>query len=262
MDKTIVKGMTLLEQVIMVRQPIGVSELARQLGLTKSNAHRYLQTFVALGYISASNGRYAPTLKIWQQGSRVIARLDLKNTVRPIMQRLAQETMETVHLAISEAHEVVYIDKAEGVHSVRAFSEIGERAPAYCSATGKIFLAFHPTALDETLRYSLHRYTSETIIDPDELTAEVENVYQNGIALNRGEWDSTTGGISAPVWGADDQLIASLGLTFPLTRCTGSQWDTLVAHVRAAASEASQALGASQQQITNWSGENEHSSKG
>lgn len=245
MDKTIVKGMGLLEAVITAREPVGVSELARRLDLTKSNVHRYLQTFVALGYISASDGRYAPTLKIWQQGARVIERLDLRRAIRPIMDKLARETRETVHLAISEGADVIYIDKAEGIHSVRAFSEIGERAPAHCSAAGKIFLAFHPTAMLDTLAGPLQQYTARTIVDPEALAAEVEAVRRTGVAINRGEWETSVGGVAAPVWGPDDQIIASMGLTVPLSRYTEEYGATLVSQVRAAATDASRALGAS-----------------
>lgn len=251
MDKTIVKGMGLLEAVIIARDPVGVSELARQLDLTKSNVHRYLQTFAALGYISANNGRYAPTLKIWQQGARVIERLDLRRAIRPIMDQLARETRETVHLAISEGPEVIYIDKAEGVHSVRAFSEIGERAPAHCSAAGKIFLAFHPTAMRDTLAGPLRHYTPLTIVEPDTLAAEVDAVRRTGVAINRGEWEASVGGVAAPVWGPDDQIIASMGLTVPLSRYNDEYSATLVSHVRAAAAEASRALGASPAQTSN-----------
>ncbi|WP_157219089.1 IclR family transcriptional regulator [Flavisphingomonas formosensis] len=249
MDKTIVKGMSVLETLVASPEPLGVSELARLVGLTKSNIHRYLQTFVALGYVSASNGRYAATLKIWQQGAQVIERLDLRRTIRPIMERLARATLETVHLALCEGANVIYVEKAEGVHSVRAFSEIGERAPAHCSATGKVFLAYHPTALQETLARPLRYYTPHTITDADALVAATEEVRASGIAINRGEWEVTVGGVAAPVWGPDDQIIAAMGLTLPLIRYTEENSATLIAQVRAAAAEASRALGASPQQI-------------
>jgi DNA-binding IclR family transcriptional regulator len=249
MDKTIVKGIAVLEAVIAARDPVGISELAQQLGFTKSNVHRYLQTFVSLGYVVSNGGRYAPTLKVWQQGARVIERLDLRRTIRPIMDRLAKQTLETVHLAISEGAEVIYIDKSEGIHSVRAFSEIGERAPAHCSATGKIFLAYHPTAMRDTLTGSLRRYTPRTIVEPDALEAAAEEVRLSGVAINRGEWEAAVGGVAAPVWGPDDQILASMGLTLPLSRYTEENAAALIAHVRAAAAEASRALGASAEQI-------------
>ncbi|MDG2532153.1 IclR family transcriptional regulator [Sphingomonas sp. HITSZ_GF] len=245
MDKTIVKGMAVLEALVASPEPVGVSELARQVGLTKSNIHRTLQTFVELGYVASLNGRYSATLKIWQQGAKVIERLDLRHTIRPIMDQLARATLETVHLAISAGPEVIYIEKSEGVHSVRAFSEIGERAPAHCSATGKVFLAFHPTALRETLSQPLRAYTPRTITDPEQLEAAVADVRELGFAINRGEWEAAVGGVSAPVWGPDNQLIASMGLTLPLSRFTDENQATLITQVRAAAAEASRALGAS-----------------
>ena len=94
MDKTIVKGMQVLEALVAAPEPMGVSELARQVGLTKSNVHRYLQTFIALGYATSANSRYAATLKIWQQGAKVIERLDLRRSIRPIMDQLARATLE------------------------------------------------------------------------------------------------------------------------------------------------------------------------
>ncbi|MEG3151326.1 IclR family transcriptional regulator [Sphingomonas sp. ZT3P38] len=249
MDKTIVKGMQVLEALVAAPEPMGVSELARQVGLTKSNVHRYLQTFIALGYATSTNSRYAATLKIWQQGAKVIERLDLRRSIRPIMDQLARATLETVHLAISDGADVIYIDKSEGVHSVRAFSEIGERAPTHCSATGKVFLAFHPTALRETLERPLRAYTPRTIVDPDALTAAVDAVREAGIAMNRGEWETAVGGIAAPVWGPDNQIIAAMGLALPLSRLSEENSATLVTQVRAAAAEASRALGASAPQI-------------
>jgi len=249
LDKTIVKGMQVLEALVAAQQPIGVSELSRQVGLTKSNVHRYLQTFIALGYATAADSRYSATLKIWQQGAKVIERLDLRRTIRPIMDQLARATLETVHLAISDGADVIYIDKAEGVHSVRAFSEIGERAPTHCSATGKIFLAYHPTALGETLEHPLRTYSPRTITDPDALVAAVEAVRAAGIAINRGEWDAAVGGVAAPVWGPDNQIIAAMGLALPLSRFGEENSTILIAQVRAAAAQASRALGASVPQI-------------
>ena len=245
MDKTLVKGISVLEALVAAPEPLGVSELARQLGLTKSNIHRYLQTFTALGYVVGDNGRYAPTLKIWQQGARVIERLDLRRTVRPIMERLARTTLETVHLAISEGAEVLYIDKAEGVHSVRAFSEIGERAPAHCSATGKIFLAFHPTAMRDTLATTLRRYTPRTITDPEVLATAIDAVRSTGVAVNGGEWEASVGGVAAAVWGPNNQIVAAMGLTLPLDRYTEENVSALIENVQAAAADASRALGAS-----------------
>ncbi|MFL0414434.1 IclR family transcriptional regulator [uncultured Sphingomonas sp.] len=245
MDKTIVKGMAVLEALVAAPEPVGVSELARQVGLTKSNIHRYLQTFMALGYASTTGGRYSATLKIWQEGAKVIERLDLRRTIRPIMEQLARTTMETVHLAIPAGREVIYVDKAEGVHSIRAFSEIGERAPAHCSATGKVFLAFHPGALRETLAVPLRGYTPRTITNADALQAAVEEVREAGIAINRGEWEPQVGGIAAPVWGPNNQIVAAMGLALPLSRFGEEQTPSLVAHVRGAAADASRALGAS-----------------
>ncbi len=109
------------------------------MGLTKSNAHRLLQTLVGCGYVRnlAQSGRYELTLKVWTLGAAVVGRLDLKTVASEYMERLCQLSGETVHLSVLDGAEVMYIDKIDSPQPVRAYSRIGGRVPAYCVATGK-----------------------------------------------------------------------------------------------------------------------------
>ncbi|MEI9992536.1 MAG: IclR family transcriptional regulator [Rhizomicrobium sp.] len=248
MDQTLARGMALLEILSAADRPLGVSDLARQARTTKSSTHRYLQTLVQLGYAANREGQYAATLRVWHLGSRVIERLDLRRVVRPIMDRLAQSTLETVHLAIFDGLEICYIDKAEGVHSIRAYAEIGGRAPAHCVSAGKIFMAFHPPALAAVLEAPRRRFTQRTMTDKAAIRREATAVRQRGIAVNRGEWEPDVCGISAPIWNADGQLAAAIGLTLPSLRFTAASRQRLSDSVRHAAREASHALGAPSEQ--------------
>jgi DNA-binding IclR family transcriptional regulator len=92
-------------------------------------------------------------------------------------------------------------------------------------------------------------YTPRTITDPAVLTAAVEAVRDAGTAMNRGEWETAVGGVAAPVWGPDNQIIAAMGLALPLSRFGDENSATLITQVRAAAADASRALGASAPQI-------------
>jgi len=99
----------------------GVTELSKHLGLTKSNAHRLLQTLVACGYVRnlEQSGKYELTLKLWELGAAVVDRLDLKTVAVEYMERLCQLSGETVHLSVLEGTEVIYLDKVDSPHPVR-----------------------------------------------------------------------------------------------------------------------------------------------
>ena len=116
--------------------------MSQALGLGKSNVHRMLATLVAAGYVRATGGgRYEATLRMWEYGTHVLMRNDVKRVAGPLLQRLVKATGETAHLSVLDGREVVYVDKIDGDHPVRAYSRIGARAPAHAVATGKALLA-------------------------------------------------------------------------------------------------------------------------
>ena len=130
MDTTFVKGLQVMEALARNPQLCGVSDLARHLGMTKSNVHRLLQTLVACGYVRnmEQSGKYELTLKVWELGAAVLGRLDVKSIASEYMEQLGQLSGETVHLSVLDGVEVVYIDKVDSPHPVRAYSHVGGRA--------------------------------------------------------------------------------------------------------------------------------------
>ena len=122
MNNTLVNGLQLLEALASRDGTAGVSELAQQLGMGKSNVHRTLQALVELGYVVNEEGRgaYRASLKIWEVGARVIARLDVRRAASPAMHWLLEDTRETVHLPVLDGDPVVSIDKLDSPEPVRA----------------------------------------------------------------------------------------------------------------------------------------------
>ena len=104
MNNTLVKGMQILEELADRKETVGVSELALQLGMGKSNVHRTLQALVELGYVVNEGGSYRASLKMWELGARVIARLDVRQAALPAMHWLLDQSRETVHLSVLERH--------------------------------------------------------------------------------------------------------------------------------------------------------------
>lgn len=220
MEVTLVKGLSVLETLATQPNISGVTELAKFLGVTKSNAHRLLQTLAAQGYVRNidRSGKYELTLKLWELGALVIDRLDLKSVGREYVESLCEVTSESVHLSMLEGTEVVYIDKAESSHAVRAYSRVGGRAPAHCVATGKSMLAYAPPALVNAVCLELVPQTPATITSPSELLKELEQVRLCGHALNRGEWRPGVWGIAAPIWDASAKVCGAIGISGPAER--------------------------------------------
>lgn len=196
----------------------GVTAIAQLLGITKSNAHRLLQTLTAQGYVTNRDGQYALTLKIWEMGALVIGRLDVRNVAQAHLQELSHLSEETVHLSILEGAEVVYIDKVDSPHAIRAYSRVGGRAPAYAVATGKVLLAHAADSLVEAVASNLTGYTPATLTSPDALREELARVRQSGFAVNRGEWRDGVWGVAAPIRDASDRVIAAIGVSGPAER--------------------------------------------
>jgi DNA-binding IclR family transcriptional regulator len=147
-DKTVVKSLGMLERLVDLGRPMGVTELALATRLQKSNVHRILATLRHLGYVRSNpDSSYEPTLRVWELGQRIHARMDLPAAARPHLKRLVQETDETSHLAVLAGHEVVYVETIETANPVRAHTPLGGRAPAYCTASGKALLSGQPAAV-------------------------------------------------------------------------------------------------------------------
>jgi DNA-binding IclR family transcriptional regulator len=245
MDKTLVKALRILEHLARSERPQGVTELASALGLSKSSVHRPLTTLLRLGYVNqdAETDRYKASLKLWEIGSHVLARLDLKRVAADPMAELAAATGETVHLSILDGSDVVHIDKIECQHPIRAYSRVGGRVPAHCIATGKAMLAFQSEALIETVAARLKPATPETIVDRAEFLAELAQIRRNGIATSRGGWQQGVDGIAAPIRDASGKVAAGIGVSGPAIRLRSRERARYAPLVVEAAAKISRSLG-------------------
>lgn len=245
MDKTLVKGLAVLERLSFASEPVKLVDLAKDMKLTKSGVHRLLQTLMKLNYVEAhEGGRYTASLKLWRVGAEIVSRIDARRVLQPFLSSLAEQSMETVHLAVYNRTHVVYIDKAEGSHAIRVTSAIGTVAPIHCVATGKIFLAHQPQEAVDALASQLTRFTAKTVTSIEQLNTELAQIRRDGFAINRGEWMEGVGGLAAPVWNAHGKLELAIGITVPLNRFGAAERRSLARMVVRAAADGSRALGA------------------
>lgn len=245
MDKGAAKVLRILEYLAQADRPLGVAELASALRLSKSSVHRPLTTLVELDYVKqeAVTARYAASLKMWEVGSAVLDRLDLKRVAAEPMTELAGETGETVHLSILDGNHVVHIDKVECEHAIRAYSRVGGRVPVHCVATGKAMLAFQSDAFIRMATRNLKAATLNTVVDPDLLLTELAQIRRNGISISRGAWQPGVDGIAAPIRDANGHVVAALGISGPAIRLRSKECARYVPLVADAAAKISRALG-------------------
>lgn len=245
MDKTFLKGLVLLEAMARSDRSSGVTELAQQLDLQKSNVHRLLQCLVHQGFArrDPETSRYELTMKLWELGANVFNRLDIRREALPIMQQLADETQETVHLSVLDGTDVLYIEKIDSPQPVRAYTLVGGRAPAQCVATGKAMLAWAPAELIEQVATHLDQHTSLSITSTEQLKKEMEWVRTHGFAVNRGEWREQVMGLAAVIHDVSGQVVAAIGISGPAERINQLDLDEMGSTLIGTAQKISRRLG-------------------
>ncbi|MFT0182769.1 DNA-binding transcriptional regulator KdgR [Pseudomonas benzopyrenica] len=199
----------------------GVSELAQSLKLSKSTAHRFLQTLKALGYVvQDAEDRYRLGVKLFELGARALPQLDLIREAEPGMRQLNDLTGETVHLGIFDEKSIVYLHKIDSRYNLRMYSKIGRRAPLYCTGIGKILMAWRP---EEEIRQIMGdekfvRRTPNTISDMDLYLSELSEIRLAGYAEDREEFEDNIRCIAAPIRDRFGRVVAGLSVSFPCFR--------------------------------------------
>jgi DNA-binding IclR family transcriptional regulator len=247
METTVIKALKLLEILALEDDANTLTVIAERCGITKSNAHRLLRTLETSNYVRQDPERrtYSPTLRLWELGVRVFERMDIKTTAARHMITLARATGESVHLSVLDGREVIYIDKVECAHAVRAYISIGERAPAFCTATGRAILSFLPLPIVLAACSELKKFTSVTIADLRRLKAEFEAVRHRGYSITCGEWREGVTGLAAPIRSANGAVVAGIGIAGPSERLRAADLAALGDAVVFAANAVSNGLGLS-----------------
>ncbi len=247
MDSTLAKGLAVMEWMARQARACRVTDVALAFGMARSNAHRTLQTLVECGWAvqDADTSAYRPSLRLFELGAMVSEAADIGALLRPHLAALAQASGETIHLAVLDGAEIVYLDKFDSPLPVAAYSRIGGRAPACCVASGKAMLAaarLDATAL-RALFGTLQPRTPHSILDFDALQAELERSRARGYAENREEWRLGVCGLGVPVFDARGTAVAAVGMSVPSIRFARTQARELSDRIMACARDASATLG-------------------
>jgi IclR family transcriptional regulator, KDG regulon repressor len=237
----------LLKEFSGVDKQLGVTELADRLGLGKSTVHRLLATLADERLLErdAATGRYRLGLGIYELGAVVTAHVELHEAAMPALVSLRQRTGETVHVAVLDGLESVYVERLDSPHTLRIFSRVGHRLPAHATSTGKVLLAgLPPQTLDARLRqWNPVALTPRTITDEATLRAELLLVTRRGWAENVEEGEVGVASVGAPIRGIDGSVTAAISIVGPITRVKGASLRRFSGAVVEAANSISARLG-------------------
>ncbi|MEM7189440.1 MAG: IclR family transcriptional regulator [Pseudomonadota bacterium] len=242
-DSTLSKGLLILELLVAARGSRGVSDLSRELGLTKSNTYRLLQTLCTLGYVRhLPDKTYRATLKTWQVGRTVVDNMNLREVAAPLLRYLSEETGETIYLAVREALQVVYIDKIDSQKPIRSWNPIGGVAPLHCVGTGKAMLAADYGNLRDLVSGNLERFTDLSITTMNGLDEDVRATIDRGYAIDHGEFRERIKSIGSAIILPDGSVAGALGVSVPDVNLNEGDEDSIGAKVLHAARSVTEKL--------------------
>jgi DNA-binding IclR family transcriptional regulator len=215
-------ALDLLEQFHGEVDELGVTELSKRLKLHKNNVFRLLATLESRGYIEQNRvtENYRLGLKTLQLGQTFIRQMGLLRQARPVLEWQVEQCNETSYVAILKDLHIVYLDVVETNLTVRVVPRVGARLPAYCTAAGKVQLAY---MTDEELdnyfpTRELKGFTPNTITDKDTLKKHLQLVATQGYAIDNEELDIGVRCVSAPIRDYTRRIVGAVSISGPSMR--------------------------------------------
>jgi IclR family transcriptional regulator, pca regulon regulatory protein len=248
------RGLSILSAFTGSRPVLGIADLARAVDLNKSTTHRYVATLVKLGYVDQDpeTRKYHLGPRVVDLGFAAIDSMELTRVAAPSLQALADETGYTASMALCDGPDVVYVDRRRSSRrtplTIDLNLHVGSRLPAYCTALGKVMLAYKDaTTLREILdRTDMARRGPHTLTNREQLVAALAKVRQNGVAVNNEELAPGLRSLAAPVRDRTGEVVAAINVAVHLSAAPSTA-EALVRRVepplRQAAGEISRRLG-------------------
>ena len=226
--------------------PMKLTEIADELDINKSTLHGIISTLKYHGFIDQDKEtqKYRLGMYLVELGNIVTKSLDIRTITSPTINDVCEKLSETVHIGMLDGYEVVYVDKKESNQSMRIFTTIGARKPAYCTGVGKAMIAY----LDEeilrgSLPEKLEKITYNTITDKEILMEELKKIREDGIAFDHEENIEGLTCVAAPIFDGTGRAKYSLSVSGPTIRMNQQKIDEAIQVVKEAAKKISKELG-------------------
>jgi DNA-binding IclR family transcriptional regulator len=213
-----------LQLLLLFREQstLRVADASRTLGVAPSTAHRLISMLQYHGFVEQD-----PRSKVYRAGAAlaeiglaVVRAMDVRAIARPVMERLSSDLNETVHLAVLDRNEVIFLESVESRYIVRVGSRVGMRLPAHMTALGKVLLALLP---DDRLaelypEEPLPRGARASVVKRKALFKSLKQIARDGYAVSVGEIESDVAAVAAPIRTPSGQVTAAMSVAVPVSR--------------------------------------------
>ncbi|MFF4776328.1 IclR family transcriptional regulator [Microtetraspora fusca] len=221
-----------------------LSEISRHTEIPLTTTHRIVNELAEWGALEREpSGKYRVGLRLWEVAAHAPRSVGLQRIAMPFMQGLYENTHRSVHLAVREKDEVVFVERLTSPDRPRERPRVGGRYAMHATAVGLVLLAYAPDDVqEEVISGPLRAFTSRTYSNERELRQVLADIRRNGYAVSDRQIDPEYMSVAAPIHGADNTVVAALSLIVPPTDAHGVRLARLV---QATARGISRALGAS-----------------
>jgi len=245
-NKSLAKGLAVLETLAGSPRPLTAVQLSRQLKYPRPTLYRILATLLLYDFVTREgDGGYCLSFKVLDLGHQRLERTDLLGAARPVLKRLEAEFRETVHLAVHQDGRMVYLDKCEGSGPFCTHSRPGSSVPMHCTALGKAILAYLPAVRARAILRArgMPRFTSRTTVSSAAMERELSTIRRLGYALDDVEFEPGVRCVGSPVLDHRGQPVAAISVSAPASRMPLSRARLVGSALRSAVPQVSQAMG-------------------
>lgn len=220
-------SISIFEYLIETDEPVGVSQVAGDLDISKSMAYNHLSTLQTAGYVTKRDRKYSPSLRSLMMGETIRRKLDIYEQGRRYVNNLAEATGESAELFVMEEQYAVPIAITNQSVDWSPPYQIGERTPLHATAAGKALLAsLPPSRLDRVLDEGpLPALTDRTVTDRERLLTEIRDIREDGISFCREEQYAGIVGVGAPITADQSASTGALAIVGPIERLHGRYFE-------------------------------------
>lgn len=198
-------------------EELGVTEIARRLGIAKSTAHRLLSSLCARGFTEKipGTGHYQLGLHLYELGQLAQDRLPTRHLALPVLEELRVGTGQTVHLSMAEGADVIFIERLQTLRGIPLLGERHRRMPLHTTSAGKVLAAFNPDIADAAERAGFSRMTEQTVHDRRAWQRLLAEVRQRGYAVSDSENRAGLASVAAPILQANGRATYAVSVAGP-----------------------------------------------
>lgn len=245
--QSVERALNILEYLSGNITELGITEIAEYMGLGKSTVYGLVNTLVQEGYLEQNpdNKRYRLGLKLFEMGCIVQQRMDIREIARPYLKELSEQFKMTVHMGLYKEQEVVYIDKMDAPDTRIVYSQVGKRAPMYCTGVGKAVLAeLAPEDIDWILQsQELEALTPHTLTRKEDILKELEKIRKKGYSTDDEEVELGLKCVAAAIHDHQGRPVAAISISSSAVKLTDQKMKEAAVQITAATQEISKKLG-------------------